>query len=159
MKKSVVAFCGALITAVALAEGPAPEAAQPEGPRPEMRQRNFPGPRPLSLRLDANTSDEEIAKFKAEVAAKIDETVAAAKAKPAEEAKPVSIVLFVNDRAGRPGMGRGPRGGEMGRRPQGGRPEGRGMRGPGRHRRNAEKGEMPPPPPPAEESAPEAPAE
>lgn len=140
MKKTLIALCGAAMTIAALAEGPAPEGDKPEGPKPEMRQRGPRGPRgergpgmrgqrPLNLMVDAKTDEEKIAKFKAEVMAKIDETVAAQRAKPAEEAKPVSIVLFVNERGGfRPGPGMRGNGGPEGRRPRrgNGRPEGAG---------------------------------
>ncbi len=106
-----------------------PRMERERGPRPER------GPKPTVLVLKPETTDADVAAFKAAVLKQIDDAVAAGRQNKSGKGRPpVRLAFFVNDgRRGAPeAMGRGP----MGRR--GDRPRGEEGRG------------LPPPPPPAE---------
>ena len=125
MKKSLIAICGAVLALASFAEPEAPAEAPAQPPK-RMERRERPNranrPAPTMLKLDANTTPEQVEAFKKQVAEKIDAAVAAQAAKTGDDKAATTIVLFVNDRP--IGMGMGQRGpGQGGRR-------GPGQRGP-----------------------------
>ena len=124
MKKSLIAICGAVLALASFAEPEAPAEAPAQPPK-HMERRERPNranrPAPTMLKLDANTTPEQVETFKKQVAEKIDAAVAAQAAKTGDDKAPTTIVLFVNDRP--IGMGMGQRGGQRG--------PGMGQRGPG----------------------------
>lgn len=148
MKKTILSLCGAL-SLVAFAEGPVPPPATPaQPPRPAMEAGNRPQramrPEMMPTRLvvtDA-TTPEQIAAFKAEVAKKIDEAIAANRAKPATEKRPLNLMFFAND-------GFSPRQGMNERPNMGPRGEGRGSRTDRPRRSASAPVELVPPPAPA----------
>ena len=125
MKKSLIAICGAGLALASFAEPEAPAEAPAQPPK-RLERRERPNranrPAPTMLKLDANTTPEQVEAFKKQVAEKIDAAVAAQAAKTGDDKAATTIVLFVNDRP--IGMGMGQRGpGQGGRR-------GPGQRGP-----------------------------
>ena len=132
-----------------------PVGQRPDARRPRMDRDRAPrfergrGPKPLVLVLKPETTDADVAAFKAALLKQIDDAVAAGRQNKGAEGRPsVRLAFFVNE--GRRGASEG-----MGRRPmeRRGAPEGMGrrpMERRGDQPRGEENRDLPPPPPPAE---------